>query len=66
MLKLLVQTKLYFCRGAVARFALVKLRQCTYLGFPIAGRSLSMADWEGLVGTVGHRVDPLTRKIHVL
>jgi hypothetical protein len=40
------------------RSALVKLRQCTYLGFPIAGRTVSMADWEGLVGTVGHRVDP--------
>jgi hypothetical protein len=30
----------------------------TYLGFPMADRVLPMADWEGLIGTVGHRVDP--------
>jgi hypothetical protein len=30
----------------------------TYLGFPIADRQLSISDWEGLVGKVGHRVDP--------
>jgi hypothetical protein len=30
----------------------------TYLGFPMADRPLSMIEWEGLVGKVGHRVDP--------
>jgi hypothetical protein len=30
----------------------------TYLGFSMADRSLTMADWEGLIGTVGHQVDP--------
>jgi hypothetical protein len=30
----------------------------TYLGFPMADRPLSMVEWEGLVGKVGHRVDP--------
>jgi hypothetical protein len=30
----------------------------TYLGFPLADRPLTMVDWEGLVGRVGHRVDP--------
>jgi hypothetical protein len=30
----------------------------TYLGFPMSDRTLTMADWEGLIGTVGHRVDP--------
>jgi hypothetical protein len=30
----------------------------TYLGFPLADRPLTMADWEGLVGRVGHQVDP--------
>jgi hypothetical protein len=30
----------------------------TYLGFPMVDRALTMADWEGLVGSVGHRVDP--------
>jgi hypothetical protein len=30
----------------------------TYLGFPMADRPLTMAEWEGLVGKVGHRVDP--------
>lgn len=29
----------------------------TYLGFPIADRKLTLADWEFLVNTVGHRVD---------
>ena len=28
------------------------------MGFPMAGRKLAMSDWEGLVATVGHRVDP--------
>jgi hypothetical protein len=26
----------------------------TYLGFPMADRALTMADWEGLIGSVGH------------
>jgi hypothetical protein len=30
----------------------------TYLGFLMADRALTMADWERLIGTVGHRVDP--------
>jgi hypothetical protein len=30
----------------------------TYIGFPMADRSFTMAEWEGLVGTVGHRVEP--------
>jgi hypothetical protein len=30
----------------------------TYLGFPMADRALTMSDWEGLIGSVGHRVDP--------
>jgi hypothetical protein len=30
----------------------------TYLGFPMADRPLTMVEWEGLVGKVGHRVDP--------
>ena len=30
----------------------------TYLGFPISDRKLTTADWEFLVGIVGHRVDP--------
>jgi hypothetical protein len=30
----------------------------TYLRFPMADRALMMADWEGLIGSVGHRVDP--------
>jgi hypothetical protein len=30
----------------------------TYLGFPMSDRVLTLADWEGLVGSVGHRVDP--------
>jgi hypothetical protein len=30
----------------------------TYLGFPMSDKALSIADWEGLVGSVGHRVDP--------
>jgi hypothetical protein len=30
----------------------------TYLGFPMADRPLTIADWDGLVGIVGHRVDP--------
>jgi hypothetical protein len=30
----------------------------TYLGFLMADRALMTADWEGLIGTVGHRVDP--------
>jgi hypothetical protein len=30
----------------------------TYLGFPMSDRTLTIADWEGLIGTVGHRVDP--------
>jgi hypothetical protein len=30
----------------------------TYLGFPMADRPLTMVEWEGLVGRVGHRVDP--------
>jgi hypothetical protein len=29
----------------------------TYLGFLMADRALTMTDWEGLIGTVGHRVD---------
>jgi hypothetical protein len=30
----------------------------TYLGFPMADRALTMSDWEGLIGSLGHRVDP--------
>jgi hypothetical protein len=30
----------------------------TYLGFPLSDSTLKMADSEGLIGTVGHRVDP--------
>ena len=30
----------------------------TYLGFPIADRKLTSADWEPLVGVVGHRNEP--------
>jgi hypothetical protein len=30
----------------------------TYLRFPMSDRALTMADWEGLIGSVGHRVDP--------
>jgi hypothetical protein len=30
----------------------------TYLGFPMADRPLTMVEWEGLVGKVGHQVDP--------
>jgi mannosylglycoprotein endo-beta-mannosidase len=30
----------------------------TYLGFPMSDRTLTMADWEGLIGIVGHHVDP--------
>jgi hypothetical protein len=30
----------------------------TYLGFPMADRALTMSDWVGLIGSVGHRVDP--------
>jgi hypothetical protein len=29
----------------------------TYLDFLFADRKLSISDWEGLVGTEGHRVD---------
>ena len=28
------------------------------MGFPMADRKLTMSDWEGLVATVGNRVDP--------
>jgi hypothetical protein len=30
----------------------------TYLGFPVADRPLTMVEWEGQIGKVGHRVDP--------
>jgi hypothetical protein len=30
----------------------------TYLGFPMADRVLTMTNWEGLIGTMGHWVDP--------